>query len=28
MSVKVSIDTGHQRTLGELWRDITAIFGG
>ena len=28
MSVKVSIDTGHQRTLGELWRDITTIFGG
>jgi membrane fusion protein (multidrug efflux system) len=27
MSVKISIDTGHQRSLGELWRDITAIFG-
>ena len=27
MSVKISIDTGHQRSLHELWRDITAIFG-
>jgi membrane fusion protein, multidrug efflux system len=27
MSVKVSIDTGHQRSLRELWHDITAIFG-
>jgi membrane fusion protein (multidrug efflux system) len=27
MSVKISIDTGHQRSLRELWRDITAIFG-
>jgi len=27
MSVSVSIDTGHQRTLKELWRDITSIFG-
>jgi membrane fusion protein, multidrug efflux system len=27
MSVKISIDTSHQRSLGELWRDITAIFG-
>jgi len=27
MSVKVSIDTGHRRSLGELWRDVTAIFG-
>jgi membrane fusion protein (multidrug efflux system) len=27
MSVKVSIDTGHQRSLRELWRDLTAIFG-
>jgi membrane fusion protein (multidrug efflux system) len=27
MSVKVSIDTGHRRSLGELWRDIAAIFG-
>lgn len=28
MSVKVSIDTGHQRSLRELWRDLTSIFGG
>jgi membrane fusion protein (multidrug efflux system) len=28
MSVKISIDTGHQRSLRELWRDLTAIFGG
>lgn len=27
MSVKVSIDTGHQRSLRELWRDFSAIFG-
>jgi membrane fusion protein (multidrug efflux system) len=27
MSVKISIDTGHKRSLRELWRDITAIFG-
>jgi membrane fusion protein (multidrug efflux system) len=27
MSVKISIDTGHQRSLGELWRDVAAIFG-
>jgi membrane fusion protein (multidrug efflux system) len=27
MSVKVSIDTGHQRSLRELWRDLTTIFG-
>jgi membrane fusion protein, multidrug efflux system len=27
MSVKVSIDTGHQRSFRELWHDITAIFG-
>jgi len=27
MSVKVSIDTGHRRSLSELWRDIAAIFG-
>lgn len=27
MSVKISIDTGHQRSLRELWRDFTAIFG-
>jgi len=27
MSVKVSIDTGHRRSLRELWRDIAAIFG-
>src|ERR1700681_4294943 len=27
MSVKVSIDTGHQRSLRDLWRDITSIFG-
>jgi len=27
MSVKISIDTGHQRSLRELWRDLTAIFG-
>jgi membrane fusion protein, multidrug efflux system len=27
MSVKVSIDTGHRRSLGELGRDIAAIFG-
>jgi membrane fusion protein (multidrug efflux system) len=27
MSVKISIDTGHQRSLRELWRDITSIFG-
>jgi membrane fusion protein (multidrug efflux system) len=27
MSVKVSIDTGHRRSLRELWRDITSIFG-
>jgi membrane fusion protein (multidrug efflux system) len=26
MSVKVSIDTGHRRSLHELWRDITSIF--
>jgi membrane fusion protein, multidrug efflux system len=28
MSVKISIDTGHRRSLHELWRDIIAIFGG
>ncbi|SDR63479.1 membrane fusion protein, multidrug efflux system [Rhizobiales bacterium GAS113] len=28
MSVKVSIDTGHERSLRELWRDIPSIFGG
>jgi membrane fusion protein (multidrug efflux system) len=28
MSVKISIDTGHQRSLRELRRDLTAIFGG
>jgi membrane fusion protein (multidrug efflux system) len=28
MSVKVSIDTGHQRLLRELWRELTAVFGG
>ena len=27
MSVTISIDTGHQRSLRELWRDITSIFG-
>jgi membrane fusion protein, multidrug efflux system len=27
MSVKVSIDTGHRRSLGEFWHDIIAIFG-
>jgi membrane fusion protein (multidrug efflux system) len=27
MSVKISIDTGHQRSLREFWRDIAAIFG-
>jgi membrane fusion protein (multidrug efflux system) len=27
MSVKISIDTGHQRSLRELWRDIISIFG-
>src|ERR1700681_448728 len=27
MSVKVSIDTRHQRPLRELWRDLTTIFG-
>jgi membrane fusion protein (multidrug efflux system) len=27
MSVKVSIDTGHRRSLQELWRDITSILG-
>ena len=27
MSVKVSIDTGHRRSLHELWRDITSILG-
>jgi membrane fusion protein (multidrug efflux system) len=27
MSVRISIDTGHQRSFRELWRDITAIFG-
>jgi len=27
MSVKISIDTGHQRSLGELCATITAIFG-
>jgi membrane fusion protein (multidrug efflux system) len=27
MSVKISIDTGHQRSLRELWRDVTSIFG-
>jgi membrane fusion protein, multidrug efflux system len=28
MSVKISIDTGHRRSLRELWRDLTSIFGG
>jgi membrane fusion protein (multidrug efflux system) len=27
MSVRISIDTGHQRSFRELWRDITAVFG-
>jgi membrane fusion protein (multidrug efflux system) len=27
MSVKVSIDTGHRRSLHALWRDITSISG-
>jgi membrane fusion protein (multidrug efflux system) len=27
MSVRISIDTGHQRSFRELWRDITSIFG-
>jgi membrane fusion protein (multidrug efflux system) len=27
MSVNISIDTGHQHSLRELWRDVTAIFG-
>jgi membrane fusion protein, multidrug efflux system len=27
MSVKISIDTGHQRSLRELWRDLTSTFG-
>jgi membrane fusion protein, multidrug efflux system len=27
MSVRISIDTGHRRSLRELWHDITAIFG-
>jgi membrane fusion protein, multidrug efflux system len=27
MSVKVSIDTGHLRSLRELWSDLAAIFG-
>ena len=27
MSVRTSVDTGHQRSLRELWRDFTAIFG-
>jgi membrane fusion protein (multidrug efflux system) len=27
ISVKVSIDTGHQRSLRELWRDLATIFG-
>jgi membrane fusion protein, multidrug efflux system len=27
MSVKISIDTGHQRSFRELWRDVTSIFG-
>ncbi len=27
MSVKISIDTGHQRSFRELWRDITSTFG-
>jgi membrane fusion protein (multidrug efflux system) len=27
MSVKISIDTGRQRSFRELWRDITSIFG-
>jgi membrane fusion protein (multidrug efflux system) len=27
MSVKISIDTGHRRSLRELWRDLTSIFG-
>jgi len=27
MSVKISIDTGHRRSLRELWRGLTSIFG-
>jgi hypothetical protein len=27
MSVKISIDTGHRRSLGELGREVIAIFG-
>jgi membrane fusion protein, multidrug efflux system len=27
MSAKVSIDTGHQRSLRELWRDVISIIG-
>jgi membrane fusion protein (multidrug efflux system) len=27
LSVKISIETGHRRSLLELRRDITAIFG-
>jgi membrane fusion protein, multidrug efflux system len=27
MSVRISIDTGHHRSLRELWRDLTSIFG-
>jgi membrane fusion protein (multidrug efflux system) len=27
MSVKISIDTGHRRSLRELWRGVAAIFG-
>jgi membrane fusion protein (multidrug efflux system) len=27
MSVKISIDTGHRRSLRELWRDFKSIFG-
>jgi membrane fusion protein (multidrug efflux system) len=27
MSIKISIDTGHQRSPRELWHNITAIFG-
>ena len=27
MSVKISIDTGHRRSLRELWRDLTSILG-
>jgi membrane fusion protein, multidrug efflux system len=27
MSIKISIDTGHRRSLRELWRDLTSIFG-